>query len=320
MARSHGKSIHRRDTCNLQLIFNNVSLLSHQEWVEYFPYMSVTDSGYYIRVDGVDGTFAIMTVVLPCKFTGGTVRISHAGESVELTSWSSKITKTTTLAWYTGVTYEAEPITEGHCLTLSYRLRHIGSSLRPALTHGTEFTKRIRPILKSYMQTNSDSKSGPEKIVCRLNGKYKEDLPLSLKALKGGDARLVKLIQSMASEVGLHIGLGMAKLEGSGYCRHECNSENEGGCDDPSESEMTMGSNAEFSAEVQNLVGLDGGVICEKLEFVDEEETVPEYFEDEIRLGKPAEQCVDFYDDVRDLNLILALLYLLKVWIVHQPQ
>lgn len=75
--------------------------------------MFVTNLGYYIRADGADGTFAIMTVVLLCQFTGGTVRISHADESVDLTSLLSKYTMTNVLAWYTGVTYEAEPITQG---------------------------------------------------------------------------------------------------------------------------------------------------------------------------------------------------------------
>lgn len=165
------------------------------------------------------------------------------------------------------------------------------------------------------MQASSDSESRPEKIVCRLNGKYKEDLLLSLETMdsESGDARVAKLIQSVTSELGLHIGLGMAKCEGSGCCRHRCDSENQRKCDDPSESEMTMGPDAQFSAEIQNLVDLDGRVICEKLEFVDGEE--PEDFEEKMRKGEPSDECIGW--DVRDFNLIPALLYLLNVWIVY---
>lgn len=289
------------------MTYNNTSVLSHQEYVKLLSSQSVTCSEEDTRTDEVDGTFAIMAVVVPCQFTGGVVRIYNAGQSMEITSCPSDFTETTVLVWYTGVIHEIQRITHGYSLTLYYRVIHTTSSPQPAFNYDVEFTDRIWPVLLSYSEENPGA--APEKIIYRLDGKYEKDSRLSLDKLEGADARIVHLIHSVVSELGLPIGLGITNYHISGNSAPR-EGNDQGDPRSGAGSDTTIGRDESCIAEIQNVVDLNGTLVSEKLEFRDGEETVPKNFLEKMKAGTPYETTVDSQECVRGISLILGSLRL----------
>src|SRR5882757_7992640 len=77
--------------------------------------------------------FASLIIVLPSKFEGGQVHVSHGNDKdVFDLSPLSEFT-TSALAWYTDVTHEVKPVTSGYRLAISYNLIDPSPGISPPL-------------------------------------------------------------------------------------------------------------------------------------------------------------------------------------------
>lgn len=151
--------------------------------------------------------------MLPSKFTGGDVHVSHAASTKILDS--ATLFSSAVLAWYTGVTYEMAPITSGYCLALIYSLAHASESgdPRPEVPQLTRGLKALCYTLQNWHQGTYKRHS---KIAVRLlKHKYSQaDLQLGERILKAGDAFLVANAKSVAEQLGYMVILAnMTYLE-----------------------------------------------------------------------------------------------------------
>ncbi|KAK0479768.1 hypothetical protein IW261DRAFT_1564423 [Armillaria novae-zelandiae] len=134
------------------------------------------------------GMFATIVVILPSRYEGGEVEVSHAGSSRRLTFdfASQSQSSTTVLAWYTDVHHEIKRVTSGYRLALTYnviRPPSRGAELLPTppdvLTIAVANLRRIldapnrRPTFFAYMLSHQYS-------IDDLEG-------TGIEALKGGD-------------------------------------------------------------------------------------------------------------------------------------
>ncbi|KAJ7623336.1 hypothetical protein FB45DRAFT_925321 [Roridomyces roridus] len=141
-----------------------------------------------------NGMFASIIVVLPSQFEGGDAYTSHAGvKRVFKSSRIHSMNHTSVLAWYTDVLHEIKPITSGFRFVLAYNLVHTTTSLRPALSSTDGATAKLRKIFHNYSMAN-----------------------LSASALKGSDAHIMALLDTLAKEIGFSLGLANLELRQSG--------------------------------------------------------------------------------------------------------
>ena len=224
--------------------------------------------------------FATIVIVLPSRFTGGTVCVSHGDLNSTFEHCANSLTQTTVLAWYTDVEHQVKAVTSGYRLALSFNLIHTTNALRPALASNTAVSRRLRHILLSWKQAEQDA---PAKIVYVLSHKYSR-ANLSGSALKGLDAHLVALLENAGRPLGFGMGLanltctesGYAVDDGGGYGRRHRNryyeDEDE---DEDDEDDVYMEEVEDTSVRIEHLVDMNGHLIQEKLDFCDETETVP---------------------------------------------
>ena len=73
--------------------------------------------------------FGTMIILLPSRYTGGEVHLTHASKTEVIDFSASSAANTAVLAWYTDVLHEVKPVTSGYRLALSYNLIHPSSRL-----------------------------------------------------------------------------------------------------------------------------------------------------------------------------------------------
>jgi len=97
------------------------------------------------------GMFATLVVVLPSKFTGGEIHVSHGGERKVFENAEDSAFETTIHGWYTDVTYEVKEITSGYRLALSYHLINNSPDIDvPHLSGSDSSLQRLREIFYKW--------------------------------------------------------------------------------------------------------------------------------------------------------------------------
>ncbi|KAG8949005.1 hypothetical protein FRC00_008348, partial [Tulasnella sp. 408] len=162
----------------------------------------------------VDGMFATIIVVLPSPFTGGSAHLSHARQKAAIDQSKDSWLHTSVMAWYTDVTHEIKPIQSGYRLALSYNLIHTTTSLRPALSDTSGPIRQIRHILLSWRQNLYDEES-PQKIIYLLEHRYSQ-ANCRGSAMKGTDAHVVAVLDSVSRELKFRVGLALVECHLSG--------------------------------------------------------------------------------------------------------
>ncbi|KAF7302128.1 hypothetical protein MIND_00779600 [Mycena indigotica] len=217
----------------------------------------------HVDTEREDGMFASVVVVLPSEFTGGDVHTSHCGIEVIHDSSKDSITQTTVLAWYTDVKHEVKPITSGYRFVLAYNIMHT-TSIRPTLSSST--TDAIDKLRKIFHSWNT-SKSSPDQISYLLEHQYSQ-ANLSASALKGVDAHIVAVLNSLAREMGFGLGLANLELTMNGEAadtnpypqkrrRWGYDSESESDTE-PRPAKLQFSSVKSMTISVHNVVDLDG--------------------------------------------------------------
>lgn len=221
------------------------------------------------------GTFATVVIVLPSKFAGGAVRVSHSGLADEYDCSSTSLTQTTVLAWYTAVLHEVKRVNSGYRLALSYNLIHTTSSLRPALDGQTKLIEDLRRVLLSWRKLGKGN--GPQKLVYLLKDKYSEK-DLRGTALKGADARKIELLNMLIPALEFHIGLAsiLCHERWPAHVERQRNGDQD----------VRMTEIKERHTTVRNLVDLNGNLLQKELDLELWTETIPGNLEDVLRQGE----------------------------------
>lgn len=161
--------------------------------------------------------FASLIIVLPSKFEGGQVHVSHGSDNdVFNVSPDSEFT-TSALAWYTDVTHEVKPITSGYRLAISYNLVNTVPGIPPPhLPDMHSAVSLVEGIFRRWRKggyDDDDEFSGT--IAYLLDHEYSE-AGLEFAALKGKDATLISNIREVAEKQGICLRLGILECEVSG--------------------------------------------------------------------------------------------------------
>ena len=163
-----------------------------------------------------EGMFASLIIVLPSKFQGGEVHVSHGDNKDVFDISPSSEFSVSALAWYTDVTHEVKPVTSGYRLAISYNLVNTSRGL-PAhhLPDKHSAVSGVQGIFHMWANGGYDRKHSSGTIAYLLEHQY-SDAGLEFAALKGKDAALVSGIQRVAEEEGICLRLGNLVCEVSG--------------------------------------------------------------------------------------------------------
>ncbi|KAF8211214.1 hypothetical protein K438DRAFT_2039655 [Mycena galopus ATCC 62051] len=241
------------------------------------------------------GMFATIVVVLPSSFQGGAAHLSHGDLSTIIDSSANSLSNISVLAWYTDVMHEIKPITGGYRLAIAFNLIQTANS-RPKLPETSDFLTRLRHVLLSWKK-QSDS-TAPAKLIYLLQHKYSLD-SLRSNRLKGADSYRVVLLHSLAKQLKFDIGLANAECHLVGYG-------DSGGYGSEDDDDVGMAEVEERSMSIENLVGLDGQHIQDKLDCDDDDsEFCPVDLRDQVEDGEPDEREYEGYQgNVRHSSII----------------
>ncbi|KAF9648913.1 hypothetical protein BDM02DRAFT_3128680 [Thelephora ganbajun] len=162
------------------------------------------------------GMFASLIIVLPSKFEGGAVHVSHGNDKDVFNISPSSEFATSALAWYTDVTHEVKPVTSGYRLAISYNLVNTSPGLPPPhLPDMHSAVSAVEKIFHKWKKGGYDEPDFSGTIAYLLDHQY-SDAGLEFAALKGKDAILVSNIQGVAEKEGICLRLGLLECEVSG--------------------------------------------------------------------------------------------------------
>ena len=155
--------------------------------------------------------FATIVIILPSMYTGGEVRVVHAGEEKTFDYGSMSQLSTSVLAWYADVVHEVKPITSGFRLALSYNLVQPDRHPIPRPPTDLSATAKLEQIFASWSEAIFDD---PPEIVCyKLQHEYsRSNLRRGFTCLKGLDAHIVSRVREVAEKYGVSLGFGQFVL------------------------------------------------------------------------------------------------------------
>ncbi|KAG8940300.1 hypothetical protein FRC04_005433 [Tulasnella sp. 424] len=228
----------------------------------------------------VDGMFATIVVILPSPFIGGSAHLSHAGQTAVIDQSKDSWLNTSVMAWYTDVMHEIKPIQSGYRLALSYNLIHTTTSLRPALSDTSGPIRQLRHILLSWRQ-NLYAEGSPQKIIYLLEHRYSE-ANCTGSAMKGKDAHVVAILDSISQELKFQLGLALVEchlsggandMGGGGWGRRDSDyDEDEDDDDDCHDDSLSIVEVDEKSMTITELVSLDGKSLNRDMVLTEEDE------------------------------------------------
>lgn len=162
------------------------------------------------------GMFASLVIVLPSKFEGGQVHVSHANKKVVFDISPSSELTTSALAWYTDVIHEVKPVTSGYRLAISYNLVNASPGLPPPhLPDMHSAVSAVEQIFHKWRKGGYDNQDFSGTIAYLLDHQYSQ-ANLEFAALKGKDATLVSNIREVAEKQGISLHIGLLACEVTG--------------------------------------------------------------------------------------------------------
>ena len=157
--------------------------------------------------------FASLIVVLPSKFEGGQVHVSHGNNKDVFDVSPSSAFATSALAWYTDVIHQVKPITSGYRLALSYNLINPSPGIPPP--HLPDMHSAVSEVEAIFRKWRAGGYANSDYIAYLLDHQYSKAGLVSA-ALKGRDATLVSNIRRAAENQGVSLLLGLLECEISG--------------------------------------------------------------------------------------------------------
>ena len=154
-----------------------------------------------------------MIILLPSRYTGGEIHLTHASETQVIDFSASSLAGTTVLAWYTDVLHEVKPVTSGYRLALSFNIIHTSPDmpLPVVSSHAEGPFAELRRVLCEWKETSGEPGS-PDYITYLLKHQYSEaDLARGASRLKGEDSQRMAFVCAAAE--GLDYAILLAKVE-----------------------------------------------------------------------------------------------------------
>lgn len=145
-------------------------------------------------------------MVLPSKYTGGQIALSHNEEKVLYDCGAQGSFQTSVVAAYTGMTHEAKPITGGFCLVLAYHLICTSNALPPSIATRDRARRMLCKALATWEASAADP-SSPDRIIYLLEHKYPQEA-IRVAALRGVDIERAVFLDYLANDSGVSVGLG----------------------------------------------------------------------------------------------------------------
>ncbi|KAG8958289.1 hypothetical protein FRC00_002870 [Tulasnella sp. 408] len=269
-----------------------------------------------------DGMFATLVLILPSQFTGGTLHLSHGGDSVRIDTSSRSLSSTSVVAWYSDVTHAIQPVTSGYRLALSYNIMHApatGSSRRssiPRLPSSHEAIQLLRGAFLAWRNQVFD-RNVPMKIVSLLDHKYTQATlkHRGRKLLKGIDAYRVSHLERVAREYGFRLGLAILECHVDGvpeapgeYDRYYCDPDPDASEEEQEGHEWVMEEVLEQQMSITGLVDLMGRELLERVKHGDDTQMIPEELEETVIEGKPdREHFEDYQGNVRYRRTVVVI-------------
>ncbi|KAF2865412.1 hypothetical protein BDV95DRAFT_612563 [Massariosphaeria phaeospora] len=138
------------------------------------------------------GMFATLVICLPSEHSGGQVRLIHGKKSKMLETASTSCFDISTLAWYSDVQHEVQPVTSGYRLVVTYNLVQDQGLPKQTASALDESHARLEHLLHIW-GTQYDYR---EKFIYPLAHQY-TSASLSLANLKGHDAAKGRYLQNL---------------------------------------------------------------------------------------------------------------------------
>lgn len=164
----------------------------------------------------VPSMFGTLIVCLPSEHSGGQVRLIHGGKERVLETAPTSSFDISTLAWYSDVQHEVNPILSGYRQVLTYNLVQDERKLLQTAAALDASHYRLERLLRIW-ELKFDYH---QMFVYPLEHQYTE-ASLSLKALKGSDAAKGRYLDQLCSKNGVYWFLGRVTLETIDYDNNE---------------------------------------------------------------------------------------------------
>lgn len=185
--------------------------------------MLVYDEGsFFINhrdTEKAEGMFATLIVALPAVYSGGELRIKHAGQSVTLNLQADDPSEITFAAFYADCVHEVLPVTSGCRLVLVYNLCRSGKGELPRPLDYQHEQERAATCLRQWTTMEHTGEDIPLKLVYLLEHAYTPD-GLAFDALKNGDAAIASVLIPAAEQADCDLYLALVSVEESGWAEY----------------------------------------------------------------------------------------------------
>lgn len=184
---------------------------------ELYKMLVCDEGGFFLAhrdTEKTEGMFGTLVLTLPSVYTGGALRIKHAGREVTVETNASDPSEISFVAFFADCEHEALPVREGNRVCLVYNLLQQTSKRKRAVPRAPEYESRIAETAKILNQALGSS-DAPAKIAWLLEHQY-SPAGLSFAALKGADAARAKVLLRAAESAQCEAHLGIVHIGESG--------------------------------------------------------------------------------------------------------
>jgi 2OG-Fe(II) oxygenase superfamily len=166
----------------------------------------------------VKGMFGTLMVCLPSQHAGGEIHLSHEGRRQTISTAETSEFEYSYAAWYSDVTHEIKPVTEGYRLVLIYNLVQQSSGPLTTASASTDSANRLKNVFSHWNAGCSQEKIDvPRMLAYKLSYKYSPS-SLSCKSLKGSDHVKFQHLNDACKDGDFLIYLAHIKKEVMGGC------------------------------------------------------------------------------------------------------
>lgn len=188
-----------------------------------FYKLLVYDAGSFFvnhrDTEKAEGMFATLIVALPAVYTGGELRIEHAGQSVALNLQTDDPSEISFAAFYADCVHEVLPITSGCRLVLVYNLCRSGKGALPQPPDYQREQTQATACLRQWVTMEHTGEDIPLKLVYLLEHAYTPE-GLAFAALKNGDAAIASVMIPAAEQADCDLYLALVSVEESGWAEY----------------------------------------------------------------------------------------------------
>jgi predicted 2-oxoglutarate/Fe(II)-dependent dioxygenase YbiX len=159
----------------------------------------------------VDRMFATLVVCLPSRHQGGTLIVSHDGQTQEIDfAGPQGEHKIQYAAFYTDCQHEIKPVTAGYRVCLVYNLALARGKQQPSAPRHTEKSEQVAALLRQLF-----AEQGLDKLAIPLEHEYTE-AGLQPELLKGADNSLLEVLHRAARQLKYDLFLAQMTYQQSG--------------------------------------------------------------------------------------------------------